>query len=147
MKLLKQMGKDSQSEKLYFYINRYFSYATVDKLLLLFPMIFPIPTTQMILYIIQLFSDHLNPTLVIHLRFHLSVYPIKHLFWFFVSCSNQSFTVQISSPHKCDKKSGYSAFNAVVAVFPQIFWAFSHSFQIHKTRPPLLSFLEGSSSC
>ena len=53
----------------------------------------------------------------------------------------------MSSPHKCGQKSGYSVFNAVTATFPQIFWAFSHSFQIHRTRHPLLSFLEGSSSC
>ena len=36
MKLLKQMGKDSQSEELYFYITLSFSYAIVNKLLLLF---------------------------------------------------------------------------------------------------------------
>ena len=36
MKLLKQMGKDSQSEELYFYITLSFSYAIIDKLLPLF---------------------------------------------------------------------------------------------------------------
>ena len=50
------------------------------------------------------------------------------------------------SLHKYGQENGYSAFNAVAAAFPQIFWAFSHSFQIHKAHPPLLSFLEGSSS-
>ena len=40
---IKQMGKDSRSEKLYFYINQYFSYAIVDKLLVLFLMIFSNP--------------------------------------------------------------------------------------------------------
>ena len=36
MKLLKQMGKDFQFEEFYFYITLSFSYAIVDKLLLLF---------------------------------------------------------------------------------------------------------------
>ena len=53
----------------------------------------------------------------------------------------------MSSSHKCGQESGYSAFNAVAAAFPQIFWAFPPFFQIHRTRPHLLSFLEGSSSC
>ena len=53
----------------------------------------------------------------------------------------------MSSPHKCGQESGYKAFNAVAAAFPQIFWAFPPFFQIHRTHPPLLSFLEGSSSC
>ena len=53
----------------------------------------------------------------------------------------------MSSPHKYGQESGYSACNAVAATFPQIFWAFPPSFQIYRTRPPLLSFLKGSSSC
>ena len=39
----KTNGKDSQSERLYFYITRSFSYAIVDQLLLLFFMIFSHP--------------------------------------------------------------------------------------------------------
>ena len=50
------------------------------------------------------------------------------------------------SSHKCGQECGYSAFNAVTVSFPQIFWTFPPSFQIHRTCPPLLSFLEGSSS-
>ena len=53
----------------------------------------------------------------------------------------------MSFPHKCGQKSGYSVFNAVAAAFPQIFYAFLPSFLIHRTCPPLLSFLEGSSNC
>ena len=45
MKMLKQMGKDSQPEKLSFYINQSFSYVIVDKLLLLLSIIFSIPST------------------------------------------------------------------------------------------------------
>ena len=91
--------------------------------------------------------DHLNPALVVHLRPHLNIYPIRHLFWSSVSCNNQSFTVQMSSPCKCSQKSGYSVFNVVAAVFSQIFCAFLPSFLIHRTHPPLLSFLQGFSSC
>ena len=43
--------------------------------------------------------------------------------------------------------SDLSAFNVMAAAFPQIFWVFPPFFQIHRTRPPLLSFLEGFSSC
>ena len=91
--------------------------------------------------------DHLTPTLVVHLRLHLSICPIRHLFWFSVRCNNQSFTVQMSFPHKCGQKSGYSVFNVVAVAFPYIFCAFPPSFQIHRTRPPLLNFLEDFSSC
>ena len=52
----------------------------------------------------------------------------------------------MSSPHKCGQESDYSSFNTAVAAFPQIFWAFPPSFQIHRIRPPLQSILEGSSS-
>ena len=75
--------------------------------------------------------------IVIHLRLHLSVCPVNHIFWFFVSCSNQSLTDQMSSPHKCGQESGYNAFNAAAVAFPQTFCAFPPSFQIHRTRPPL----------
>ena len=53
----------------------------------------------------------------------------------------------MSSPRKCGQENGYSAFNVVAVAFPQIFQDFPPSFQIYRTRPPLLSFLEGSSSC
>ena len=109
--------------------------------------IFLIPFSQRILYIIQVSLNHLNPTPVVHLRLHLSICSIRHPFWFSMSCNNQSFTIQMFSPHKCGQESGYSTFNAETATFPQIFCAFPHSFQIRKTHPPLLNFLEGSSSC
>ena len=63
-------------------------------------------------------------TLVDHLSPYLSTCPIRHLLWFSVSCDSQDSTVQESSPHKCGQKSSYSAFNAVVATFPQIFFGF-----------------------
>ena len=52
----------------------------------------------------------------------------------------------MSSPHKCGQENGYSAFNTVTVAFSYIFWALPPFFQIHRTRPPLLSFLEDSSS-
>ena len=45
MKMLKQMEKDPQSEKLSFYIWQSFLYLIIDKFPLLFFMIFPIPST------------------------------------------------------------------------------------------------------
>ena len=84
-----------------------------------------LPLHKGFFFIIYLFFDHLNPTLVIHLRLHLSVCPIGHVFWFFMSRSNQSLTVQMSFPHKCSQESSYSAFNATAATFSQIFWALS----------------------
>ena len=77
--------------------------------------------------------DHLDPTLVDHLSFHLSVCPIRHPFWFSVSCGSQENTVQGSSKHKCNQESSCSVFNVVVAVFPKIF-SRSHNlwtFMIH----------------
>ena len=82
-----------------------------------------LPLHKGFFFIIYLFFNHLNSTLVIHLRFHLSVCPIGYVFQFFVSRSNQSLTVQMSFPHKCSLESSYSAFNAVAATFSQIFWA------------------------
>ena len=52
----------------------------------------------------------------------------------------------MSSPHKCNQESSYSAFNTMAVAFSQIFWALPTFFQIHRTRLPLQSFLEGSSS-
>ena len=93
--------------------------------------------------------DHLNPTLVDRLRYHLITCPIRHLSWCSVSCSSQSFTIQMSFLHKCDQESGYNEFNMVVAAFPYIFLCSPPPpffFHIHKTHPHLLTFLEGSSS-
>ena len=77
--------------------------------------------------------DHLDPTLVDHLNFHLSVCPIRHPLRFSVSCGSQENTVQGSSKHKCDQESSCSAFNAVVAAFPKIFPRSHHlwTFMIH----------------
>ena len=90
----------------------------------LFSRISLIPFSQMIPYIIQLPLDHLNPTLIDRLRYHLSTCPIRHLSWLFVSRGNQDYTVQMFSPHKCGQESGYSAFNVVIAAFSQIFFCF-----------------------
>ena len=106
--------------------------------------LFSIPFSRRISHVIQPPLDHLHPIFVDHLSPHLSTRPIKHLFWLLVSCGSQGSTVQRSSPHKCGQKSSYSAFNAVVAAFPQIFHSFSHT---HEARPHQWSFLEGRSRC
>ena len=71
--------------------------------------------------IIQLPLDHLDPTLVDHLSPYLNTCLIRHPFWLSMSCGSQGNTVQRSFPHKCCQKSRCSAFNAVVAAFPQLF--------------------------
>ena len=83
--------------------------------------IFPIPSSQRVLHIIYLSLDHPHPTFVDHPSLYLSTCPIKHHFWFSVSCGSQGSIVQRSSPHKCGQKSSCSAFNVVVAAFPLIF--------------------------
>ena len=80
-----------------------------------------IPFSLRVFHIIQLLLDHLDPTLVDHLSPYLNTRPIKHPFQPSVSCSSQGSTVQKFSSHKCDQKNNCNAFNAVVAVFPQIF--------------------------
>ena len=85
------------------------------------------PLRRRVSPIIQPPLDHLDPTLVDHLSPYLNTCPIRHLLWLSVSCGCQSSTVQGSSPHKCSMKSSYSAFNVVVAVFPQIFFGISFS--------------------
>ena len=92
------------------------------RLLQCFLSVFPIPFSWGFFHILQLLSDHLDPTLVDHLTPHLSAHPIKHPFQPSMSCGSQGSTVQRSSPHKCGQKSSCSVFNAVVAAFPQIFW-------------------------
>ena len=82
---------------------------------------FSILSSQRVSYIIQLPLGYLDLTLVDHLSFYLSVCPIRHPLWLYVSCGSQDNTVQESSPHKCDQKSSCSAFNAMAAAFPQIF--------------------------
>ena len=67
------------------------------------------------------FLGHLNPTLIIYLSPYLSTCPIRYPLWLFVSCVRRDNTVQRSSLHKCGQKNSYSAFNAVIAVFPLIF--------------------------
>ena len=80
--------------------------------------IFPIPHSRRVLHIIYSPLDHSHPTSVDYLSLYLSTCPIRHPFWFSVSCGSQCSTIQRSSPHKCDQKSSCSAFNAVVAAFP-----------------------------
>ena len=83
--------------------------------------------------IIQLPLDHLDHALVDHLSPYLSVCPIRHPLWLFVSCGSQGSTVRGSSPHKCGQKSSCSAFNAVVENFFQIFLSSHHpyTFMMH----------------
>ena len=72
-------------------------------------------------YIIQFISNYLDPTLVDHLSPYLSVYPIRYPLQLFVSCGSQDSTVQGFSPHKCNQKSSFNAFNAVAAALSQTF--------------------------
>ena len=77
--------------------------------------------------------DHLHTPPVDHPNPYLSTCPIRHLFWFPVSCGTQGSVVQRSFPHKCGQKSSCSVFNAVVVAFPQIFLDFlpSRMFERH----------------
>ena len=97
---------------------------SIIQMAIVFSFSFSIPSSWRVSYIIQFLLDHFDPTLVDHLSSYLSTYPIRHPLWFSVSCGSQCSTVQRSSSHKCGQKSSYSAFNAVVAAFPQIFLDF-----------------------
>ena len=124
---------DSLFEEVILHINQ-LNIVQVKFLLLQYSIsIFPIPSSWEVSYIIQLPLDHLDPTLVNYLSLYLSICPIRHPLWLFMSCDCQGSTVQKSSPHKCGQKSSCSAFNAVVAAFPQIFLSFYHSgtFMMH----------------
>ena len=59
--------------------------------------------------------------------------PSDTLSGFPVSCGSRDNTVQGSSWHKCSQESSCSAFNVVVAVFPNIFLRSHHpwTFMIH----------------
>ena len=94
---------------------------------------FQIPYPQRISYIIQFLLNDLDPTLIGHLSRYLSSCPIRHPLWPSVSCDSQDSTVQGSSPHKCNQKVSYRAFNAMTAAFPQIFPNFhsSNTFTMH----------------
>ena len=65
----------------------------------------------------SLFLNYPDCTLVHHLSPHLSICLISHLLWLSVNGDGWNYTIQRSSPHKCDQKSCCSAFNAVVAAF------------------------------
>ena len=124
---------DSLFEEVILHVNQ-FNRVQVKFLLLQYSIsIFPIPSSWEVSYIIQLPLDLLDPMLVDHLSPYLSICPIRHPLWLFMSCDCQGSTVQESSPHKCGQKSSCSAFNAVVAAFPQIFLSFYHSgtFMMH----------------
>ena len=122
IELQTQIGIGSQSEELYIHKNQ-LSLSTIVNSIATVPSLtfFLLPFSQRIPHIIKLLLNHLHLTLVDRLRYHLSTCPIRHISWLFVSCDGQDFTVQMSFPHKCDQESGYSAFNAVVVAFPQIF--------------------------
>ena len=83
--------------------------------------LFSIPSLRRVLHIIYPPLDHPHPTPVDHPNLYLNTCPIKHTLWFSMSCGSQGSIVQRFSPHKCGQKSSCSAFNAVVAAFPQIF--------------------------
>ena len=85
---------------------------------------FLIPLLWRVFHIIYLPLDHFHPILVDHLSPYLSTCPIRHPLWFSVSYGSQGSTVQKSSPHKCGQKNSFSAFNAVVTAFSQIFLGF-----------------------
>ena len=97
--------------------------------------LFSIPFSRRISHVIQSILNHLHPILVDHLSLHLSTRPIRHLLQFLVSCDSQGSTVQRSSLHKYGQKSSCSAFNAMVAVFPQIFSGFLHSHTLMRHVP------------
>ena len=103
----------------------------------IFSIDFSIPSPQRVSYIIQLPLDNLGSPFVNRLSHYLNVCPIRHLSKPLVSCGSQDSTVQESSPHKCSQKSSYSAFNAVVTVFLQIFLSSHHpgTFMMHVPVP------------
>ena len=68
-------------------------------------------------YYIVSFLHYPDRTLVHYLSLHLSKCLINHLLWLSVNGGGWNCIVQRSSPHKCDQKSCYSAFNAVVVAF------------------------------
>ena len=72
-------------------------------------------------YIVPL--NHPPPTLVHHLSHRLSICPIRLLLQLFLNDNLPGNTVQRSTPHKCDHKSRYNAFNVEVITFLQIFWS------------------------
>ena len=98
---------------------------------------FPIPFSWRVFHLIYLHLDHLHPPLIDHLSSYLSTCPIRHSLWFSVSCGSQDSIVQRSSPHKCDQKSSCSAFNVVVAAFPQILLGFLPS-RMFMTYVPII---------
>ena len=112
-----------QSEEVHLYINRLKLNISTDQIATMFFLeFFRSPCLWKVSHIIQLFMDHLDPTLVDHLSYYLSTCPIRHLLQLSVSCGSQDSTVQRSFPHKCGQKSSCNAFYAVVVAFSQIFW-------------------------
>ena len=91
--------------------------------------------------------DHLNRTLVNHLNIRLSTCPIRHLLWLSVNGSGWDYTVQGSSPHKCDQKSCCSALNTVVTAFLLDISAFLSSSYAPEVHPYRWKFLEDHLGC
>ena len=106
------------------------------------PPFFSIPSPWTAFYLIYLLLDHLHPPHVGHPNPHLSTCPIRHPLWFLMCCGSLGSTVQKSSPHKCDQKSSYSAFNAVVASFPLDIFRFPSFLYVHEACLYYWSFLE-----
>ena len=59
--------------------------ATVIPFLFSFTMLFDSPLMRGSFTLYSFLLDHLDRTLVNHLNFHSSIYPIKHLFWLLVN--------------------------------------------------------------
>ena len=78
-----------------------------------------------------------------HLNLHLSTCFIKHLLWLSVNGGDWDCTVQGFSPHKCNYKSCYSAFNVVVTTFLLDIYAFLFSSYMLEVYPYCWKFLEG----
>ena len=81
----------------------------------MFSLLSPFLMEDIFHYIVPL--SHPPLTLIHHLSHHLSICHIKLLLQLFLSGDLLGNTVQRSTPHKCDHKSRYNAFNVMVAAF------------------------------
>ena len=139
------MKIDFQSEEVNVHINQSKLSTNTDQITTVFRLeFFRFLCSWKVSHIIQFLMDHLDPTLVDHLSYYLSTYPIRHLLQLYVSCSSQNSNVQRSFPHKCNKKSSCNIFNTVATTFSQIFWI-SFLFVCSCRMFPSVELLEGSS--
>ena len=128
-----------------FTISESWYYSNSFSLLFSYPFRSPSHGESFTLYSFLL--NHLNHTIVSHLNLHSSTCPIRHLLWLSVNGSGWDYTVQGSSPHKCDQKSCCSVLNTVVTTFLldiSIFLSFSYVPEVHPYR---WKFLEVRLGC